>query len=230
MRAKSTLASNSHNSALVDKVSIWKDKVAVLIPGLPREKPAINSKVATEIYSAILNEKAVKIKYQAWNRDEPNEQLISPQGLFIRGQLIYIYAVNHNKIENLVPIIYLLNRINEAIIVAEKFHKIQKFNVQQYLDKNAFGVLLEKEKNKIILKIKVDKYALKTLIEQPLSKDQKIRAHNDEWSTLTATVNNTLELKQWVMSHGHHTEVIKPAELRQEIKSSIEVMTIMYRK
>lgn len=229
MRAKSTLAINSKSTENIDGVSIWKDKVAVLHPGLPREKPHINPKVESVIYDALLHEKTLKVKYKAWNRDAASEQIISPQGLFLRGQSIYIYAVNHKNTDSTEPLIYLLNRIQEATILDEPFHKIPRFNVQQHLDKNIFGVPLDKQKQKILLKIRVDKNALKTLIEQPLSKDQKIQTENDQWSVLTATVNNTLELKQWIRSHAHHVEVIEPQELREEIRSSIEVMSAMYK-
>ena len=228
MRAKSTLATNAQSTENIDGVSIWKDKVAVLHPGLPREKPHIDAKVESVIYDALLHEKAVEVKYQAWNRDEASEQIISPQGLFLRGQSIYIYAINHKKIDTTEPITYLLNRIQEATISDDPFHKIPRFNVQKHLDKGTFGVPLDKQKQKILLKLRVDKDALKTLIEQPLSKDQKIQPEIDQWSTLMAMVNNTLELKQWVRSHAHHIEVIEPKEFREEIKRSIQMMSSIY--
>lgn len=228
MRAKSTLASNSKDVKF-DGVSIWKDKVAVLHPGISRELPRINPQVEKVIYQALLYEKSVKVRYKAWNRDDATEQILSPQGLFLRGQSIYIYALNHKKIDTAEPVLYLLHRIQEASIVDEAFHKIPGFNVQQYLSKSTFGVPLDKEKPEILLKVKVDKDALKTLVEQPLSKDQRIRPENDQWSILTATVNNTLELKQWISSHGHHVEVIEPAGLRQEIKDSIEKLIATYK-
>ena len=229
MRANSTLASNSIRTEKIDGISNWRDKVGVLHPGLPREKPAINSKVEAVIYSAVLHERAVKLKYKAWNEKEPSERIISPQGLFIRGQSIYIYAVNHRRIDTKEPIPYLLNRILEAEIISETFHKIPRFNVQKHLDNNPFGVPLEKENLKIPLIIRVDQDALKTLNEQPLSKDQKVGSESDGWSTLTATVNNTIELKQWIMSHGHHMEVVSPAELRKDFKDSIEKLIATYK-
>lgn len=229
MRAKSTLASNSESTGSIDVVSIWKDKVAVLHPGLPRELPRINAKVESIIYQALLYEKVVKVKYQSWNRNEPIEQLISPQGLFLRGQSIYIFAVNHNHIDTTEPLIYLLYRIQEATIVDDPFHKIPRFNVQQHLDQGAFGVLLDSKNQKIVLKLKVDKDALKTIIEQPLSKDQKIQTESDQWPVLTATVKNTLELKQWIRSHAHHMKVMEPAELRHEIINSLELMLALYK-
>ena len=229
MRANSTLASNSIRTEKVDGISNWRDKVGVLHPGLPREKPAINSKVEAVIYSAVLHEIAVKIKYKAWNEKEPSERIISPQGLFIRGQSIYIYAVNHRRIDTKEPIPYLLNRIQEAEIISDTFHKIPRFNVQKHLDNNPFGVPLEKENLKILLKVKVDEAALKTLLEQPLSNDQEVHSDSNEWSTLTATVNNTIELKQWIMSHGHHIEVVEPLELRRGIKELIERLIATYK-
>lgn len=228
MRAKSTLASNSKDVKNFDGVSIWKDKVAVLNSGISRELPRINPQVEKVIYQALLYEKAVQVKYKSWDRDDATEQVLSPQGLFVRGQSIYIYALNHKKIDTAEPILYLLHRIQEASIVNEDFHKIPGFNVQQHLTKSTFGVLLVKEKPEIFLKIKVDKDALKTIIEQPLSKNQKVQPENDQWSILTATVKNTLELKQWISSHGHHLEVIEPQELRVEIKLSIVKMAGMY--
>lgn len=229
MRAKFTLATNAKVSGAFDGVSAWKDKVAVLHQGLPREVPRINAKIESVIYDALLHEKAVKVKYQAWNRDDATEQVLSPQGLFLRGQLVYIFAVNHKHKDAVSPLSYLLLRIQEAIIVHEPFYKINGFKAQQHLANGTFGVPLDDAKQKILLKIRIDKDALKTVLEQPLSKDQKIQSDGDNWTILNATVNYTLEMKQWIRSHAHHLEVLEPQELREEIRYSLETMTTMYR-
>lgn len=229
MRAKSTLAKNSTLSGKVDWVSIWRDKVAVSQPGLPRQLPKINHLVENNIYEALLFEKVVKITYQAWGREEANEHIISPQGLFVRGQSIYIYAVNHKKIEDSDPILYLLHRVQIATFVDEKFHKIPRFNVHSHLELYSFGVPLDKQKKTVQLKIKLDEAALKTVREQPLSKDQKVVSVSDGWTTITATVNYNLDLKQWIRSHSHHAEVLEPIELRDDFKNSIQKMIEMYK-
>ena len=52
-----------------------------------------------------------------------------------------------------------------------------------------------------------------------LSHDQVIRKISDKKYALQATVDNTLELMQWLLSHSYHIEVIEPLELRDELKS-----------
>lgn len=228
MRARSRLASKANDEA--DKVSVWKDKVAVLDLGIPRELPRTNAKVESVIYDALLNEKVVKIKYLAWGKSEATEQILSPQGLFLRGQLVYIFAVNHKYKDNPTPLSYLLLRIQEAAIINEPFCKIQGFKAQKHLDVGSFGVPLDKKKGSTLLRIKLDNAVLNGVVEQPLSKDQRIQKDNEQWSTLSATVNYTLELKQWLRSQAHHIEVIEPAELRQEMIDSIEKLISTYKK
>ena len=204
----------------------WRDKVAMAPTGIPRVLPRINSKIEAIVYEALLNEKAVKVKYQAWNRSEAKEYVISPNGLYVRSQLIYLIVFNHNneKQGHL-----LIHRIKSAEIVEDKFQKVSGFKTQKYIDEGNSHFFIDPTNPKISLHIRLDSQPLPGVTESPISPDQVITQESEKWYSLTATVDNTLELRQWLRSHAHHLEVIGPKELREEFKNSINEMTIVYK-
>ena len=203
----------------------WRDKMAMAPTGIPRVLPRINSKIEAIVYEALLNEKAVKIKYQAWNKSESKEYVISPNGLYVRSQLIYLIVFNHDndKQGHL-----LIHRIKSAEIVEDKFQKVSGFNAQKYVDEGNSHFFLDASIPKISLHIRLDNQPLPGVTESPISLDQTITQENEKWYSLTATVDNTLELRQWLRSHAHHIEVIAPKALRAEFKKSTGGLSLLY--
>lgn len=205
----------------------WRDKVAIAPTGIPRVLPRINSKIEAIVYEALLNEKAVKIKYQAWNKSESKEYVISPNGLYVRSQLIYLIVFNH---DNEKQGHLLIHRIKSAEIVEDKFQKVSGFKAQKYVDEGNSHFFVDPSLPKISLHIRLDSQPLPGVIESPLSPDQIITQENESWYLLTATVFNTLELRQWLRSHAHHVEVIAPEALREEFEISTRDLTALYSK
>ncbi len=71
--------------------------------------------------------------------------------------------------------------------------------------------------------------AAETLRETPLSKDQQISPHDDEYGLLEATVSNTRELRGWLLSYGSLVEVLEPKSLRRELMREVRETARMYR-
>lgn len=203
----------------------WRDKVAIVPTGIPRILPRISSKIESIIYDAVLNEKTIKIKYQAWNKTQVKEYVVSPNGLYVRSQLIYLVVFNHANEKTLN---FLMHRVKEVEIVPDKFYKIDSFNLERYVSGGGVRFALDETVPIIHLHIKLDDQPLTGLRESPISTDQVILQEGESSFSLTATVENTLELRQWLRSHAHHIEVIAPQELREEFAKSAQSMMLTY--
>ena len=66
------------------------------------------------------------------------------------------------------------------------------------------------------------------LIETRLSTDQLTVDEDDYHFRLTATVNDTAQLRWWLLSFGSKVEVLEPEDLREEMKQNAYWMNRMY--
>lgn len=62
-----------------------------------------------------------------------------------------------------------------------------------------------------------------------LAVDQQMEPETDGWTRLTATVNDTWQLRWWLLGQGAGIEVIGPAELRERIRMElVEALALYY--
>ena len=68
------------------------------------------------------------------------------------------------------------------------------------------------------------------LLDSPLSVDQVLTALDDERVLVRATVDNTAELRWWLLGFGDFVEVLAPADLREEFRARAVAMAARYRQ
>jgi predicted DNA-binding transcriptional regulator YafY len=73
----------------------------------------------------------------------------------------------------------------------------------------------------IKLEIRCEEWVAAYLIETPLSPDQSVNQDADGLIRITATVNDTWQLRWWLLGQGAGIEVCAPPALRAEIKSAL---------
>ena len=66
------------------------------------------------------------------------------------------------------------------------------------------------------------------LLETRLAADQVVEDEGDDHFRLTATVNDTAQLRWWLLSFGSKVEVLEPAGLREEMANNAYWMNRMY--
>ena len=81
---------------------------------------------------------------------------------------------------------------------------------------------------RIKLKALFDPGAAFHLTERRLSVDQKLKKKPDGSYLLTATVQDTEELRWWLLGFGNGVEVLGPKALRAEFKAMVTDMARMY--
>ena len=65
-------------------------------------------------------------------------------------------------------------------------------------------------------------------MECPVSNRQEMEQQGDGSFILKATLPNTVELKRWINSFGHHVEVRKPVWLRDNFAKELAYMMKRY--
>lgn len=194
--------------------SSWLDKVRNVQPALSLLPPKIDEGSLQNVQTALLNDKKVEVEYQAFEQDKGKTQLLSPLALVQRGPTTYLAATanQYNDIR-----LYAMHRIHKATIMNEPVNRPEGFSIDEYIAKGAlnFGSC-----EKIRLEAYLDEWLSKILQETPMSADQTITQSHDR-NKLSATVEDTWQLKWWLLSQGGAIEIIKPNKLRNNIKKSL---------
>ncbi len=66
------------------------------------------------------------------------------------------------------------------------------------------------------------------LLETRLAADQRVGDEDDDHFRLTATVDDTAQLRWWLLSFGSKVEVLEPASLREEMANQAYWMNRLY--
>lgn len=198
----------------------WSDKVRIL----PRTMPLIPAEIKQEtvdvIYSALLDEKQFRGRYRRRNADEA-EYILHPQGLVFRDSAIYLVATAWGYDD---PRHYALHRFTSCELLDDKLKIPADFTLDNYLDKGSFQY---GDEGNIKLTVLFSKGAANHLHETPLSDDQNITVKKDGTCLITATVNDGLQLRWWLLGFGDEVEIVKPKKLREEFK---EISVNMFKK
>jgi predicted DNA-binding transcriptional regulator YafY len=96
--------------------------------------------------------------------------------------------------------------------------KPEGFDLKQYI---ANGSMQFASKGEIHLRAWISDDLARLISETPISADMQLIKQQDG-STLTATVNDSWELKWWILSHVGSLVVHAPETLREEITSRIK--------
>lgn len=188
----------------------WLDKVASVQPELSQTPPEIKADLLEIIQQALMNDIQLSCRYYSAHKNQFHNFTLNPLGLVQRAHTTYLIATAEpfDDIRQ-----FVVHRFEEARLLASASCKPDGFNLQDYVDGGAmqFGT-----HEKIQLEAWVSEGLARLLQEAPISHDMLLVAE-DDGSRLTATVNDSWELKWWVLSHAGAIQVHKPRELRDEI-------------
>lgn len=194
----------------------WLDKVRIVQPAQPLLPPRVNQDIQSDIYRAVLENRQLSASYNAAGSKETKEYVLHPLGIIMRGSASYMVASawDYSDVR-----LYALHRFSKVTILDNAAKRPSGFN----LDKAIAGGLADfaYQGEPIQLEIRCEEWVAAYLTETPLSGDQTTKQEADGWIRLTATVNDTWQLRWWLMGQGAGIEVRAPAALRAEIKAAL---------
>jgi predicted DNA-binding transcriptional regulator YafY len=200
--------------------SRWPAKVANVHPELSLIAPQVDEGHAESIQQALLNDTQLECAYYAAHKDQTHELTLNPLALIQRGLVTYLLATAepYDDVRQ-----FALHRFVHVKRMASASQKPNDFELQAYLSSGAmqFGSTAQ-----IKLEAWVNDGLFRLLSETPIAADMTLIKEGDG-AILTANVNDSWELKWWILSHAGSIQIRKPKQLRDEItqrlKSALEL-------
>lgn len=181
----------------------WRDHLRVVPDWMPRLSPKLQSGVFESVQEALLHGRKLEGHYQGRRDPEPKILTINPLGLVSRQKIYYLVCTLWHY-EN--PVQLALHRFSNASVLDDEAVKIANFDLDDYVESGAFGVLLGPP---IKIKLRFQRRAGMHLLEAPISDDQEVEEEGGEHFVLTATVPDNSMLRWWIASFEDRVEWIE---------------------
>ena len=206
-------------------LSHWHEKIRFL----PRNQALIPAEIKPEIlscvYKAVLEGKCIAVTYVNKEGNEKQYDL-HPQAIVVRDSVIYMVATLW-KYTDLMH--FALHRLISCEISETDYRPLENFSLDDYIATGTFDYAQELS-NTIKLTVYFEPSAGSHLLETPLSEDQKIVHKRDGRLEINATVNDSMQLRWWLLGFGDKVEVVKPKKLRDEFSKISQNMLALYLK
>lgn len=191
----------------------WIDKVASVQPTLNLIAPDIKAEHLDLLQRALLEDLQLLCLYQSANKNRVHELTLNPLAMVQRGQITYLVACADTFDD---VRLYAAHRFEAVTMLGQPGRRPAGFDLRNYIQTGAmqFGAT-----QAIQLHAWVDPALAKRLHETPLSEDMTLIAESDG-ARLTATVNDSWELKWWLLSQAGSIRVDAPTTLRQVLIDS----------
>ena len=219
----------------------WESKVQVLLPMQPllpptpistmdREQwPAAQQTLRDTLLAALFDGRQCDIEYQQLYRHEPAHWTIHPFVFVQRGPAYYLLC-NIDGYEDVRALA--LHRMVSVRARDDRASPLKSFGVKDEAEAVRRFQGMGGSSEPIRLVVRFYRPAGLHLLETRLSDDQIVQDHDgdDYHLRLTATVNDTAQLRWWLLSFGSNVEVLEPVELRAEMAKNGYWMHKMYSK
>ena len=190
----------------------WPKRVSRIAPSQPLIAPEIQHDVLTAVHQALLEQRQLAIEYTRRGADTARQHCINPVSLIQRGPVAYLAAHIDGKSE---LSLFALHRIGNAELLEKKIPAASDSALEQARAHVSAGF---DQGPPITLCLHLRHYLAQHLLEAPLSADQHAESHDEHWTALTATVDDTAQLRWWLLGMGAGVKVIAPKALADEIR------------
>lgn len=165
--------------------------------------------------------RALSLNYFSINKSSLTIRKVDPYNLIFKSGAWYIIGYCHMKqqVET-----FKVSRIKSLKITNEIYMRPYNFELKDYLEK--YWGLFTGEKTKVT--IKFDKNMDYFIKDTKWHVNQEIKSLEDGSVLFSVYVDETDDIKNWVMGFGKNAEVIEPSQLRNEIKQEIIEMSKKY--
>ncbi len=200
----------------------WRNKVRVLHRGPNLKSPAIDEDVQNHVYDALLRHRKLRMTYQARGKAEKEYEL-NPLGLILKDGISYLVCTiwDYKDIRLLT-----LHRIKQANMMKNTPATVPKgFDLDDYIASGKLDFVI---KDRVALKARFSTSTAFHLEERPLSDDQVLTPFDDDNMLLTATVQDTNELRWWLLGFGDQVEVLEPEDMRKDMKQILQSAANQY--
>lgn len=201
----------------------WPTKVRVIHRGPPLQPPDIDNTIQEAVQQGLMEGRRLAVVYHPRSTNKRQRYEVNPLGLVFKGGIAYLVCTlwKYANIKQLA-----LHRIRQVEVLETPAAVPEGFDLDRYIQEGEFRYV---EGEPIRLEAIFDRAAAFHLHETPLSADQTITDLDDARVVVQATVQDTAELRWWLLGFGAQVEVVAPAPLRQEFQAMALWMAALYR-
>lgn len=209
-------------SAVDAKLASWPDKLRIMSRNLVTTPPEIADGIGEKAYTALLEERRFAASYHTVGGKISTYQEVNPLGMvFVDGLTYLIASIN----QHVAPVLLLLHRFQSIDLLDCPATIPEKFNIDEWAQELLTFPVGETIRLKIRFKHRPDIQRIK---ESPLSENQQVKELPDGRFELTASVEDTLQLRWWLNGFGARVEVMAPKALRQEYVELAKELSSLY--
>jgi len=200
----------------------WRNKVRVLYRGPGLKSPAIKSGVQSAVYDALLRNRRLDVTYLPRGAETVKQYELNPLGLVLKDGLFYLVCSMWDY-----PDIRLLtlHRMQAATVMDIPCATPDGFDLDSYIASGELDFAIGGE---IKLKARISRQVAIHLEERPLHDDQSLTSSEDDSWFLEVTVQDTNELRWWLLAFGDQVEVLEPINLRDSFRMIVQNMAKAY--
>jgi len=200
----------------------WRNKVRVLQRGPGLKNPPVKSDVQSAVYDGLLRNRRLDVKYLPRGSETTKQYELNPLGLVLKDGLFYLVCTmwDYPDIRLL-----LLHRMTAAKVMDIPCATPDGFNLDDYIESGELDFAVG---DAIELKARIGKNMAIHLQERPLHGNQTMTGTDDGRMLLHVTVQDTNELRWWLLGFGDQVEVLEPVSLRDSFRAIVQNMAKAY--
>ncbi len=228
-----------YDSNLADNIDSAYSKIAAFAPkgmdkklGKLQSLFLLNSKMAKsykgkeeiidQLTNAMLDNQTCYVSYHSFYDDKDKNFKIDPLHFFEHQGGLYIF-VNATSFDDI------------RILAVERISKVEAsgetFTYPSYFDpvarqKQAFGLVSDEP---LDVEIWFSEHQARYIRERVWAEDQEIVEQDDGSIVLKMRTSGSFEIKKWVLGYGADAEILRPENLRKEIKCNISQLNAIYK-
>ena len=203
----------------------WPGKVRIVQRSQSLKPPQINAEVMDVVYEALFHDRQFHGDYSSRSERGTKEFVVNPLGLIFNDPVVYLVATLWDY-----PDLRLLalHRFKNARLLKDGCRRPADFDLDKYLAEGAVEFPVNKNEGPIRLSISMAADIAFHLRESPLGQKQKIGPEEDGFVRIDATVQDTCQLRWWLLGFGDQVEVLEPEHLRAEFAQIAQSLQDMY--
>ena len=204
-------------------VTKWKEKLRVIPHTLNKIPAAIDSEIQATIYNGLLHERRIELTYSAiTTAKEAKTYPVNPLGLVIMEQVVYLVCTVKEYQD---PRFLAVHRISAAQMLDLPSVSPADFDIDKFILRE-FGIRLGSSPVPLVMRVRG--VLVKYLAETPVAVDQQMSPVDEQWTEVTATVPDTVQLRTWLRSLGPDALVYEPANLRDQLRQEWADLVQLY--
>ncbi|MEA3362316.1 MAG: WYL domain-containing protein [Thermodesulfobacteriota bacterium] len=206
-------------------IAKWPKKIARISRHLALEPPEIDRLLLSVIYDGLLLERQLKISYCNRTDSETQKGIIHPLGLVFVDNIAYLVCTfwEYQDLRQIA-----VHRIDSAQLLNESSRTPAGFKLKDYIAKGNFD--FPESEGTIQLKCLFHPHVAKHLAESPINQTQELITQSDGQIQLVAEIEDTAQLRWWLLGFGDQVEVTEPETLRNDIFHILSEAIVKYKQ